>query len=315
MRKKFYLAGKISKNGWRHDIVKVLRNDYCLHSSASFWPRLEKVIFEQFDYTGPYFTGCNHGCTHAAGEHTWAGGFLEGCPYVPDPMCNYYERGGHGEKAWDCDEECDSCPFGGKWVAAPLNPHSEIKTWVTKQCEIAIMASDIVFAWLDSDDAYGTLVELGLAAANSKPIWIATPEFNHEMWFAYNLAQKVEEHPTAKQALWEMTEQLREISVYDSLIESPIEKMFWEIAKNKIPNFVPQVEIGPYRADFAFTDRKILVELDGHDYHKTKEQRTHDAKRDRYLQENGWQVIRFTGSEVYRNTDACIEQTVKIAQL
>lgn len=307
----FYLAGKISKNGWRHSIVDGLREVHP-YSDAFFWPTLKAAIFEQFDYTGPHFSRCDHGCTHRAGEHTW---FLgpEGwgqCPEIP-PFCEYRERGGHGTKLIpDCNENCDNC------VATPslFDPHSANKTWVTTECERAITFADIVFAWLDSDDAYGTLVELGIASARGKQIWIATPQLKPELWFAYNLAQRVERHSTAYDALWSMTEPLREANIHDNLIESPIEEMFWKVAKNKIPNLVPQVEIGPYRADFAFTDRKVLVELDGHDYHKTKDQRTKDARRDRYLQENGWQVIRFTGSEIYRDTGACVEQVLRMAR-
>jgi tetratricopeptide (TPR) repeat protein len=60
-----------------------------------------------------------------------------------------------------------------------------------------------------------------------------------------------------------------------------------------------------YYIDFAIVDRKIAIEIDGHDYHKTKEQRTHDAERDRALDLDGWRVIRFTGSEVKKDAIGC----------
>ncbi len=52
----------------------------------------------------------------------------------------------------------------------------------------------------------------------------------------------------------------------------------------------------------------------GHDFHKTRQQRTNDAKRDRYLQMNGWQVIRFTGTEIHRDVFGCIEEAKKIIE-
>jgi hypothetical protein len=45
----------------------------------------------------------------------------------------------------------------------------------------------VVFAWLDSPDAYGTVCELGYAAALGKQIWIAGPKRFRDMWFVYRL--------------------------------------------------------------------------------------------------------------------------------
>jgi hypothetical protein len=70
-----------------------------------------------------------------------------------------------------------------------------------------------------------------------------------------------------------------------------------------------------YRADFFVTledwdwnERKhvqlvkLVVEVDGHDYHeRTKEQAKRDKQRDRNMTRSGLTVMRFTGSEVYRD--------------
>ena len=67
---------------------------------------------------------------------------------------------------------------------------------------------------------------------------------------------------------------------------------------------------GRYRLDFAFyhpSGSKIAIECDGHDFHeRTKEQAAHDKQRDRWLQSEGWIVLRFTGSEVYKDAHACV---------
>lgn len=51
-----------------------------------------------------------------------------------------------------------------------------------------------------------------------------------------------------------------------------------------------------------------MIELDGHEYHKTKEQRTRDSKRDRVLMSLGWDVLRFTGSEIFTDVGKCYEE-------
>jgi very-short-patch-repair endonuclease len=79
--------------------------------------------------------------------------------------------------------------------------------------------------------------------------------------------------------------------------------------------FTIQAPIGPYRADFLFTciahghTRRLAVECDGHDFHeRTKQQAQRDRARDRFMVAEGITVIRFTGSEIYRDPEACAEQ-------
>lgn len=73
-----------------------------------------------------------------------------------------------------------------------------------------------------------------------------------------------------------------------------------------------QKKIGSYRVDFlaAWTyddiPTKIVVECDGHNFHeRTKEQAQRDRARDRDLQNAGYRVFRFTGSEIYRDAFRC----------
>lgn len=105
-----------------------------------------------------------------------------------------------------------------------------------------------------------------------------------------------------------------EIDTVYTLTESPIEKLFLDNAIDLIPGLKPQYKIGPYRVDFAIPDQRIAIELDGHQYHSTKEQRTRDAKRQRYLERNGWRVIRFTGSEVWGDASGCVEETIRLIE-
>lgn len=64
----------------------------------------------------------------------------------------------------------------------------------------------------------------------------------------------------------------------------------------------PQYPIGPYRADFVLrtTGARVAVECDGHQFHeRTKQQAQRDKERDRFFLNEGWPVLRFTGSEIW----------------
>jgi very-short-patch-repair endonuclease len=78
---------------------------------------------------------------------------------------------------------------------------------------------------------------------------------------------------------------------------------------------LPQWRAGKYTADFLLlfaapshsggaSIRKFVIECDGHDFHeKTKAQAARDKARDRFFTSMGCQVLRYTGSEIYRNSD------------
>jgi len=65
---------------------------------------------------------------------------------------------------------------------------------------------------------------------------------------------------------------------------------------------------GRYRVDFILKDARLIIELDGHAYHSTKEQLEKDAIRQRYLTRAGYSVIRFTGREINRDPAACVHE-------
>jgi very-short-patch-repair endonuclease len=62
-----------------------------------------------------------------------------------------------------------------------------------------------------------------------------------------------------------------------------------------------------YRADFAFPQEKIIVEADGKQWHSTPKQKRSDKRRQRWLEKDGWKVLRFTGSEIFNNASECAE--------
>lgn len=57
----------------------------------------------------------------------------------------------------------------------------------------------------------------------------------------------------------------------------------------------------------------LFVECDGHDYHNArKEQVTRDRRRDRAILSEGYNAIRFTGSEIWADGFSCARETVRI---
>ena len=97
------------------------------------------------------------------------------------------------------------------------------------------------------------------------------------------------------------------------LCESESEKLFI-VAANKlgyIDIIIAQYCILGYRLDFAIPDKKIAIEIDGYDFHKTKQQINHDYKRAQQLEKLGWRIFRFTGSQVFKNPDECVHHVIE----
>lgn len=92
---------------------------------------------------------------------------------------------------------------------------------------------------------------------------------------------------------------------------SPIEEiMRLELMSAKIP-FEWHKKISSYEVDFAITHKglNIIVECDGEEWHtRTDEQVARDKKRDKKLLGQGWIVLRFSGSDLYRNPAKCVER-------
>lgn len=123
--------------------------------------------------------------------------------------------------------------------------------------------------------------------------------------------------------------------------ESPIEQILAIAIKDSrieyINHYNPFIDLGiatnqeikckngkKYRLDFyivvAYMNKKgkiiknayLDIECDGKDYHSTKEQIKYDNKRSRDLIEEGFEIIRFSGSEINDNPYNCIDEILKI---
>jgi hypothetical protein len=144
-----YMAGKIKKNCWRHGIVDGLRSaiqGVC--GNNEYVEPLPSVLLNS-----------------VFGKHHYVGPFFVGC----DHGC-YHGDGRHGFSASDRH----SVPtLGGQQLAY-------------KRALIGIENCDLFFAWIDSKDCFGTLVEIGYARALGKDVYIGihTDFDDSDLWFA-----------------------------------------------------------------------------------------------------------------------------------
>ena len=65
--------------------------------------------------------------------------------------------------------------------------------------------------------------------------------------------------------------------------------------------------MGPYTLDFVCLDLKLDIEIDGAD-HQTEEGKTRDQRRDAYLRQQGFEVLRIDGYRVTQNMTGVREE-------
>lgn len=169
-----YLAGKIAKNDWRHEVVEGLREaiqDHDDYQSVQI-PTEAYFIANRARYTGPFFISDDHGCAHGDSSH------------------------GNGP---------------GGCIRVDHRP-SAYRVKVAERCKRGIEAADHFFAWLDDLTAYGTLVEVGIAVGLGKRIWLYGPaaEGLDDLWFASHIASEGRLHvaPDPVSAVWDFLEKL-----------------------------------------------------------------------------------------------------------
>jgi very-short-patch-repair endonuclease len=84
-----------------------------------------------------------------------------------------------------------------------------------------------------------------------------------------------------------------------ALTETELEARFMELcARRRLPLPEPQVRRGARRPDFVWRDLCLIVEVDGYEAHRGRVAFQEDRARDRALQAEGYDVLRFTWAEV-----------------
>jgi very-short-patch-repair endonuclease len=91
--------------------------------------------------------------------------------------------------------------------------------------------------------------------------------------------------------------------------DSPAELLFHEEAKKQGLDLRYGDDIDNiYRTDFTYITNKykLDIEIDGKNWHTSKQDRLYDYVRERYLMNKGYLVFRFTGEEIFKNKTKCV---------
>ncbi|MBR0825498.1 endonuclease domain-containing protein [Bradyrhizobium manausense] len=91
---------------------------------------------------------------------------------------------------------------------------------------------------------------------------------------------------------------------------TPHEHLLWRALKT-LPvdgtHFRRQAPIGPYVVDFFCPAKRLIIELDG-GHHNDDETAARDHERQRWLEKEGYRVLRFWNSDVMENMTSVLER-------
>ena len=78
--------------------------------------------------------------------------------------------------------------------------------------------------------------------------------------------------------------------------------------------FKRQVLIGNYIVDFLCPDKKLVIEVDG-GQHNSLNDRNKDVERTKYIESQGYTLIRFWNNDVWNNIDGVCEEIKKVLEV
>lgn len=82
------------------------------------------------------------------------------------------------------------------------------------------------------------------------------------------------------------------------------EKFFMKVIENEFEdkNYQKEYPAGIYSLDFAWVEKKKAIEIDGDQHKRFEEYKERDKRKNKYLQENGWEVLRISWQDMFHNT-------------
>jgi very-short-patch-repair endonuclease len=88
---------------------------------------------------------------------------------------------------------------------------------------------------------------------------------------------------------------------------SPAERRLWGVLKERPGGFKfrKQCPQGPYSLDFACLEVRLAIEVDGR-AHDFEERARRDERRDAYLKELGFDIMRVPAAELIRNLEGVV---------
>ena len=155
-----YIAGKIEYDRTRYGLVdcSIHEHEEDLRFTVDIAARPFFFEHQNFLYTGPYTVSNDHGTAHRF-EHASYSGSSYGYPI----------------------------PFELSGASAS----EKYRRVVLERCRIGICKAELIYAWVNSEDAYGTLAEICFALGLGKRVYVATgPQIGDstQAWFPLLLA-------------------------------------------------------------------------------------------------------------------------------
>jgi very-short-patch-repair endonuclease len=97
--------------------------------------------------------------------------------------------------------------------------------------------------------------------------------------------------------------------------QTPAEATLWRHlrSRNLSYKFRRQHPLDRFIVDFYCAEAKLCIEIDGGSHFET-EQKEYDTARTEFLEELGYEVIRFTNDDVRYNIDMVIDEIVRIVE-
>ena len=95
--------------------------------------------------------------------------------------------------------------------------------------------------------------------------------------------------------------------------QTPAETELWDLLRNKKLKglkFRRQHKIGNYVADFCCLGKKLVIELDGR-HHEEEKYKIQDEKKQRFIENQGYKVLRFWNDEIEDNFENVIDKILK----
>ena len=95
---------------------------------------------------------------------------------------------------------------------------------------------------------------------------------------------------------------------------SDAEQKLWQSLRRKQLDglkFRRQLPIGPFIADFACNESKLIVEVDGAQHDAVA---GYDDRRTKYLEALGWRVIRFSAWDTVKEHDGVLDTILREAR-
>lgn len=87
------------------------------------------------------------------------------------------------------------------------------------------------------------------------------------------------------------------------------EEFFTKVISNEFndKNYVSEYSLGVFALDFAWIDKRLCIEIDGDQHQRFQEYKDRDARKDKFIADSGWKVLRIEWKKMYNDPKTWIK--------